>query len=258
MNTERLQRWERAVEVPLVLLSLAFLVAWAWPIVDPRMGHDLRTFLLVLSWTVWVAFAGDFAARLTISGDRRMFLRRQWYDVALIALPMLRPLRLLRLVALLRILNRSAMTSLAGRATTYAIGSALLAMTVGSVAVLGAEQGSPGANIKTLAGALWWSVETVTTVGYGDQYPVTDRGRLIGSVLMLVGIALVGVITAATAAWLLGTAGREPATAAGLADELERLATLHTQGALTSDEFTSAKARVIGSSEALPAKSAGQ
>lgn len=202
---EQLRRWERAVEVPLLLLAAAFFVAYAWPVVDPRLDGDLRTFLSVLSWAVWGAFALDFGVRLALADDRPRYAARHWYDIALIALPMLRPLRLLRLVALLRVLNRSAATSLAGRATTYVIGVAVLAVGVGAVAVLDAEQDAPKANITSLGDALWWAVTTVTTVGYGDRFPVTTQGRLIAVALMIVGIGLVGVVTASLATWLMSS-----------------------------------------------------
>src|SRR5262245_12425333 len=119
----RLERWERNTEIPLLLLAAAFLVAYAWPVLDPRLDPDLGTFLRVASWTVWVAFAFDFAIRLYLAGsDRWPYAKRHWYDVALIALPMLRPLRLLRLLALARVINRSARRSLVGQVATYVIG----------------------------------------------------------------------------------------------------------------------------------------
>ena len=83
-----------------LLLALAFLVAYAWPVLDPRLDPDLAEMLVVASWTVWVVFALDFAIRIGLAGDDRWrYARRHWYDVALIVLPMLRPLRLLRLLA---------------------------------------------------------------------------------------------------------------------------------------------------------------
>src|SRR5688500_3576825 len=102
----RVEAWERRLEVPLLLLAGAFLVAYAWPVVDPSIPRDLQSLLTVVSWTVWVAFALDFAVRLWLAPNRREYARRHWYDVALITLPMLRPLRLLRLLALMRVLNR--------------------------------------------------------------------------------------------------------------------------------------------------------
>jgi voltage-gated potassium channel len=145
------ERWERRSEVPLLLLALAFLVAYAWPVLDPRIDPTLATFLDYISCTVWAAFAIDFAVRLALASERGSYALRHWYDVALIALPVLRPLRLLRLLAFLRILNRSAVGNLAGRVTTYVIGAALMAVGLGAVAALDAEQDAPDANITSIA-----------------------------------------------------------------------------------------------------------
>ena len=198
-----LERWEKRAEVPLLLLALAFLVAYAWPVLDPRLDTSLRTTLEVASWTVWTAFIVDFAVRLHLAPARRAYAVSHWYDVALIVLPMLRPLRLLRLLAFARVLNRSAAGSLVGRVSAYVGGVAVTALLLGALAVLDAEQDAPGANIRSFGDALWWSVTTVTTVGYGDHFPVTTTGRFVAVALMVVGIACIGAVTAGVAAWLI-------------------------------------------------------
>lgn len=199
----RVKRWERRTEVPLLLLAFAFLVAYAWPILNPRIGHTLEEWLATISWTVWAAFFLDFVIRVVLAENRGRYILRHWYDVALIALPMLRPLRLLRALALARLLSRSAARTLAGRATLYVVGAAVAAVFLGALAELDAERGAPGANIESFGDAVWWACTTVTTVGYGDHFPVTTTGRLVAVVLMVVGIALVGSVTAAVAAWFV-------------------------------------------------------
>jgi voltage-gated potassium channel len=206
----RVQQWERRSEVPLLLLALAFLVAYAWPVFDPRLDHDLRTFLAVVSWSVWAVFALDFAMRLALAEDRGGYAVRHWYDVALIALPVLRPLRVLRLLALARVLNRSAAGNLVGQVATYVAGAAVMSVGLGSIAILDVEQDAAGGNIRTFGDALWWSATTVTTVGYGDRYPVTTQGRFIAIGLMVVGIAMVGAITASVAAWMVAQVREKP------------------------------------------------
>lgn len=200
----RVERWERRAEVPLILLAVAFLVAYAWPVLDPRIDRDLRGLLTLVSWTVWAAFAVDLAARLVLAQDRARYARSHWYDVALVLLPLLRPLRLLRLLALMRILDRSAASNLAGRVLAYVTGSSVLAVLLGALAALDAEQDADGANITTFGDAIWWACTTVSTVGYGDRFPVTGAGRAVAVVLMVIGIGLVGAVTAAVATWILG------------------------------------------------------
>ena len=169
---------------------------------------------MTVSWTVWGAFAADLAIRLVLASDRRTYAIRHWYDVALVALPLLRPLRLLRLLALVRVLDRSAASNLAGRVLVYVGGSAALAVGLGALAALDAERTAEGANITSFGDALWWACTTVTTVGYGDRFPVTTEGRIVAVVLMLVGIGLVGSVTATVAAWILKRVAEENAAGA--------------------------------------------
>ncbi|MEV6398290.1 potassium channel family protein [Streptomyces sp. NPDC051907] len=86
---------------------------------------------------------------------------------------------------------------------------AVVVVVAGSALVVPAEEGAPGANITSFPKALWWSVETATTVGYGDLYPVTLWGRVIASVIMLAGITSFGMVTAAIATWFVGKAEQD-------------------------------------------------
>jgi len=199
----KVERWEKQSEIPLLLLAAAFLVAYAWPILDTNLHPDVETTLDVASWAIWVAFSIDFAARMWLADRRGNYALHHWYDVVLILAPMLRPLRLLRLLALARLINRSAVGGLAGRVSIYVAGMAVAALGLGALAVLDAERGHPDANITTGGDALWWAATTVTTVGYGDRYPVTTTGRLVAVVLMIVGIAVVSSLTAVIASWLV-------------------------------------------------------
>ncbi len=104
---------------------------------------------------------------------------------------------------MLGVLNRRAHSSLRGQVVVYVSGATVLVLFVASLAMLEAERGAEGANVKSYADALWWAATTVTTVGYGDRFPVTGTGRLIAVGLMVGGIALLGVVTATLASWLV-------------------------------------------------------
>ena len=86
----RVESWEQTSEVPLLLFAAAFLVAYAWPILDPDLDPDLETFFFYASWTVWLAFTIDFFIRLWLADRRGSYALRHWYDVVLIAAPVFR------------------------------------------------------------------------------------------------------------------------------------------------------------------------
>jgi voltage-gated potassium channel len=86
-----------------------------------------------------------------------------------------------------------------GRVVASVVASVGVVGFVGSIAVVDAERANPDANIQSFGDAVWWAATTVTTVGYGDRYPTTTEGRLVAVGLMLTGIALLGVVTAALA-----------------------------------------------------------
>ena len=180
-----------------------FLVAYAAPILQPALGEPLPTICRIVTWAAWALFAVDYGARLLLSRNRIRFARGNVLDLAVVALPLLRPLRLLRLVALLSILNRATGGSMRGRVAVYIVGATSLVLFVASLAVLDAERGAKGATITTFGDALWWAMTTVTTVAYGDRYPITAEGRFIAGGLMLAGIALLGIVTASLASWLI-------------------------------------------------------
>ena len=153
--------------------------------------------------------AGRYVGRLVLADRRANYVWRHLVDLAVIALPILRPLRLLRLVVMLRVLNRRAEGSLQGGIAIYVGGSAALLLFCSSLAVLDAERHHAGANIANFGDALWWSALTATTVGYGDRVPITAEGRFIAVGLMIGGIALLGTVTASIAAWLINRVRQE-------------------------------------------------
>ncbi len=154
-------------------------------------------------WVTWAAFAADYAVNLYLAPARGRWFIRNLHDLVILVLPALRPLRLLRLVTLLKILHRTGGNALRGRIVTYVLASASLLVYAGALAVLDAEENATGSNITNFGDALWWALTTITTVGYGDHYPITFLGRLVAAGLMIGGVAVLGVVTAAVASWLV-------------------------------------------------------
>ncbi|MDX5566125.1 potassium channel family protein [Streptomyces sp. ID05-04B] len=200
---DRQDRWEQWTQRPLLALAVMYAVAYAVPIVDTSAAHSTTLVCTAVEWSVWGAFAADYLIRLSLTTDRRRFVRTHWLDLCAVVLPLLQPLRLLRLVSTLLLVGRRARMASQIRMTTYVVGAVVGLLMFGSLAVLSVERGSPGGNIRTLGDALWWSFTTMTTVGYGDHSPTTGLGRIIAVGLMLSGIALLGVVTANIAAWFI-------------------------------------------------------
>ncbi len=231
-------RWERRTDAPLLWLAVLFVVVLLLPLAV-RLDPSARTALSALSAAIWVAFAVDYAARLYLAPHRWQFVRTHPLDLLVIALPMLRPLRALRLLRLARVASllgmthRQARRSLHARVSAYVAGTVVVVIGVSAVAMVDAERRSEDANITSLADGLWWAATTVTTVGYGDRYPTTGLGRLIAVALMVVGIALLGVVSAAVAAFFVSrlqdVQQAEERTEATLSDVLAELRDLRAE-----------------------------
>ncbi|MEV0525011.1 potassium channel family protein [Streptomyces sp. NPDC050439] len=202
-------RWERRTQTPLLVLAVAFAVAYAVPIVVPDASKSVGTTCTVVEWIVWASFAVDYLVRLYLTDHRKQFVRSHWLDLGAVLLPMLQPLRLLRLVSTLLLVGRRARMASQIQLTTYVAGAVVGLLMFGSLAVLSVERESPNGNIKTLGDAVWWSFTTMTTVGYGDHAPTTGLGRILAVGLMLSGIALLGVVTANIAAWFISRFDRD-------------------------------------------------
>ncbi|WP_262391492.1 potassium channel family protein [Nocardiopsis sp. CNR-923] len=204
-DPERLEQWQHATEWPLLALAVGFLAAYAWPILDPDLSERWQNACAAAAWVVWFAFTVDYLVRLYLAPDRWAFVRANLLDLAICLLPMLRPLRLVRLLSVVSILHRKLSVSARGNVLLYTAVLTVIILLVASLAVLRAERDAPGANITTIGDASWWTLVTISTVGYGDHYPVTDMGRLVAICLFLVGIALLGVITGVLASWFVKT-----------------------------------------------------
>jgi voltage-gated potassium channel len=200
-----------------------FLVAYALPILDPDLPSRLLRLCNWLSWVTWGLFVVDLIVRLVLADQRLRYLVRHWYDVLVVVLPLLRPLWLLRLIPMLMVLNRRAQTRLHGRVAIYVAGGAALLAFCAALAVLDAERSNPDANITDFGDAIWWAITTMTTVGYGDEFPISGLGRLVAFGLMVGGITLLGTVSATLASWLVETVAAEKEQAEDLQAMVRRL-----------------------------------
>ncbi|MDZ7915102.1 MAG: potassium channel family protein [Rhodococcus sp. (in: high G+C Gram-positive bacteria)] len=201
-------RWKELTDWPMAIAAIAFLAAYAYSVLrqPSNYGANIVDFVMMGTWALFVL---DYVVRLTVAERRLHWFLWHLHELAIIALPILRPLRLLRLVALIGIVQRTMGGALRGKVVTYAVGSTVVLIVVASLAMLDAERTAPDATITSYSDALWWASATVTTVGYGDYSPVTGTGRLIALGLMIAGIALLGVVTATLASWLVQKVGEQ-------------------------------------------------
>ena len=205
------ERWRKLTEWPTLAAAFVFLAAYSVQVIgnlDPEEGLWAEIFL----WAAWAVFVVDYAGQLWLAPHRAHWFIRNLHELAILALPALRPLRL---VTFLRIVHNKAGSALRGRLVVYVIAAAATLAYCGALTVEDVEQNIPGANIRSFGEAIWWALETITTVGYGDHYPITVIGRLVAAALMVSGIAVLGVITASIAAWLVESVSARTAAELG-------------------------------------------
>jgi voltage-gated potassium channel len=214
------ERLDQLLALPMLVLTLVFLAVLVLPVIYPDLPPGARSTLDAIDLGIWAAFLAEYLARLFVAPSRLAFVRRNPLDLLLVVIPVLRPLRLLRSVTLIRAARltrlgagagravRESRVHLASRAALLAAGSAAILILAAAVMELDAERTAAKANITTFGDALWWAVSTITTVGYGDYYPVTAAGRAIGVALMIAGVGIFGVIAASAAAWFI-SAGQD-------------------------------------------------
>lgn len=234
-------------EVAWELTIAAVVVAW---IAVGFVGEGLPA-ASAAEFSLTLILASEFVTRLAASYDRRAYIRGHWIDgVALIPLPLIRGFRLLRLLRLLRLIRAfTGVYRALSKVERFASDKKLVWLFVTwagftvicSLAFYVAEV-DVNPDINDISDALWWGIVTLTTVGYGDIFAVTDEGRLASSVLMVFGITLFAAITATiTSRFVLDESGAST-DAPGM---LREVAALHDEGLLTNEEYEAKKSELL-------------
>jgi len=190
----------------------------------------LQYVLAIMNIPITIIFFIDFLYRLRTAPSKSYYFWRNWGWADLLAsLPFQQTkiLRLFRLIKVFRLLQdygakniiRSLVKDKAGSALLVLLFIAILVLEFGSLLMLRLEANAPGANITSASDALWYIVVTMSTVGYGDQYPITNPGRVLGTVIIVVGVGIFGTLTGYLANLFLTPSKKKPDDAP---DEMER------------------------------------
>lgn len=223
------------IQIAILILSLVLLCALA---IDTllRLPQEVQNVIQAADTAVCVILLADFFVRLYRAESKWAFMKWGWIDL-IASIPnldilrwgrLVRVLQIIRLLRGIRFVRRAFSLVLEHRIEGGAVSLGLMAFLLvafSSVSILVVERDA-GANIKCAEDAIWWSIATITTVGYGDKYPVTTEGRAIGTVLMVCGVGMFAGLSGLVASLFLG--GREQKSG-DLRQILEKLAQIEAQ-----------------------------
>lgn len=225
--TPALQRWRRATDWPLMALAIGSLPVLLLDFTRDDLPQWDRFAMDLINVVVLVAFAIDYLVELAVATHRRSYARHEVLSLLIVAAQalalapaltgfgVLRALRAARLFRVVAIAMRSVVTSgmvaregrqlLRQRAASFALGMAGITWLSSAAAFTIVEDVGVGGRVHSFFDALWWSASTITTVGYGDIYPITVAGRIIAVFTMVVGISVFAIVTARIARFLIGS-----------------------------------------------------
>ena len=212
-------RLERFTEVPMLVLAIVYLLLEVLPQVI-RVSAEMQRLIEGVEWFIWALFALELVSKFYLYPNKLRFLTVHWADILIVAMPFLRPLRLLKILVILYRTWKRSRRLFRQRALNFVGLMSVLVVTLSAGLVLVFERGQ-GGTINSYQDALWWGVTTITTVGYVDKFPVTPAGRGVAIFLMFTGITLFGLLTATVAAFFVDDE-KEP-NDQEVHDRLERL-----------------------------------
>ena len=224
---KNLAEWEERSSTPMFVASVLYLLAFAAPIMSTRIQEPYDGYLNIIQMILWGLFAADYCIRLYLAPRRLYFITHNLMNLAIVLLPAWRIVSFLAMIHLTANRQYKRLSELGMKLFGYtAIFIIMFALSIYSV-----ESSEPGAMIRDLPTAYWWTFTTLATVGYGDVYPVTGIGRVIAVIVMLYGVGLVAVATGALASWIIEKIGgveeqEHPATKADVDDLRQEISEL--------------------------------
>ena len=198
-----LQEWQKKTAFSTLILSLLYTASFVYPIYWYPVPSGIKTFCEITNYVIWALFLADYVIQVKLAPNKKKYIKGHLFELLLVAVPFFRPLRALRALVFTRQAGMRSRKALISSLPTVLVGAAVLMIIIMGAAVLDIERNAPGSNIHTPIDALWWGLVTITTIGYGDKFPVTNEGRLIAGILIIFGVAMISTLTATFAAWIL-------------------------------------------------------
>jgi len=180
-----------------------YLTAFSYPAFVSEISTTTQSRLEIIQWSTWTLFAVDVVYGVYRAENKKDYLKSHPLEILSIGLPFLRPLRLLRVISFGALVIQKIAVGRQLAITFKVFLFSILVAYIAAIQITITERDVDSSNIKNIGDGLWWAITTITTVGYGDKFPTTSTGRVLAVGLMLVGISLMGVITASVAAWFV-------------------------------------------------------
>ncbi len=200
---DRVDAIERVTRYPMALLGVAWLVV-AIIALTQSVNGSVSTVLVAIVFALWAVMLVEYVVRLVVAPDRRGYVKRRWVEPATVVIPPFQGWHMIGIERVTLLIHEGLLrleSILRHHSLFRVLGAAMGTLFLGAWLELLFEEhtSTSGGSIHTYPDALWWAIVTVTTVGYGDKFPTTEGGRVVATVLMLVGIGLIGVLTATVA-----------------------------------------------------------
>jgi voltage-gated potassium channel len=231
-----LEKYQAKTAGPLTVLGFVFLAAFSTPIIFPNLRSGLVHLATALQIAIWIVFIANYVVCIYLASDRRLFIKSNRFGLACVLLPIFEPFRALRALAVVIFAAKKRGASKRRSLITTTSIVAFATWFFAGLAVTEAERHAAEHTIANVGDGWWWAITTMATVGYGDTYPVTTSGRAVGAILMIMGIALIGTMTATIASYFTEIFG--VSTLSQSHSESEKTDDLHRQIKTLQDRIT--------------------
>jgi voltage-gated potassium channel len=198
-----LEEWQKRSAGPSLFLSFLYTISFVYPIYWFPVSTSVKSLCVIVNYSTWFLFAADYLYQMNLASNHRKYFETHLVELVLVIVPFFRPLRALRALVFTYQAGIRSKRAYIKSIPLVVTAATIIMIVIMGAAVLDIERNVPGSHITNPSDALWWGLVTITTIGYGDVYPITNEGRLVAGVLIIFGVAMISTLTGAFAAWLL-------------------------------------------------------